>query len=227
MKKHPSWVVTFRSISVVEARQLIVLRFIRYLCCFQGIGTSCSNTLRTPLRSLVSFETRFLCHLTVEQHMISRLTSCSRNHCDSSTLSGCSKPDLLNLYYTLQTTTVVANALDSPCDSVASSSEAIDFPYMVISSVGVVFGWLIWWVRQVTKEVEHDTRIRRNYKFVLGQNNVACWQWVGSAGTTFDSIGVSCRAQVLSFFRRDVFARARVLRHTLVWVGFDVPSTLA
>lgn len=53
-------------------------------------------------------------------------------------------------------------------------------------------------MHQVEKEVEHDTRIRRNYKNVLGQRNVACWQWVGSAGTSFDSIGVSSREQTLS-----------------------------
>lgn len=51
-------------------------------------------------------------------------------------------------------------------------------------------------VHQVEKEVEHDTRIRRNYKNVRGQLNVACWQWVGSAGTSFDSIGVSFREQM-------------------------------
>eukprot|EP00903_Cladosiphon_okamuranus_P005349 g5345.t1 len=41
----------------------------------------------------------------------------------------------------------------------------------------------------VVKEVEHDVRIRRNFKSLMGQRSVACWQWIGSAGTSFDSIG--------------------------------------
>lgn len=47
---------------------------------------------------------------------------------------------------------------------------------------------------QVEKEVEPDTRIRRNFRNVRGQHNVACWEWVGPAGTKFESIGVSLRA---------------------------------
>lgn len=41
--------------------------------------------------------------------------------------------------------------------------------------------------------MEHDSRIRRNFKNVKGQHNVAVWQWMGPAGTTFEEIGVSDR----------------------------------
>lgn len=81
--------------------------------------------------------------------------------------------------------------------AVASSSEAVDWP----CGFALIFSccaWLVDFANQVEKQVEHDVRIRRNYKNVLGQRNVACWQWVGSAGTSFDSIGVGFGEQMLS-----------------------------
>ena len=38
--------------------------------------------------------------------------------------------------------------------------------------------------------MEHDTRILRSFKYVNGQLKVEVWQWKGSAGTTFEDIGV-------------------------------------
>ncbi|CAM9161940.1 unnamed protein product [Choristocarpus tenellus] len=41
----------------------------------------------------------------------------------------------------------------------------------------------------VDEEVASDSRIRRSYKNIRGQNNIMCWEWLGPKTTTFDSIG--------------------------------------
>lgn len=52
---------------------------------------------------------------------------------------------------------------------------------------------------QVEKEVEHDSRIRRSYKNVRGQHNVACWEWIGPSSATFESVGVRKASRTSAF----------------------------
>lgn len=53
-----------------------------------------------------------------------------------------------------------------------------------VFSVGFIGCW------KVEREVEQDSRIRRSYKNVRGQQNVPCWEWLAPS-TSFDTIGVS------------------------------------